>query len=73
MREKLVTALVGSLVTIALILFVSEAPTDKQEVINKLIGVVVLALAGIVYKYFEKKGVFDKTYEQWRKEFMTNK
>lgn len=73
MKEKLATAVVGTFVTVAFILFIGEARTDELEVICKLVGVVVLAGAGLLYKFFEKKGLFDKTYAEWSKECLTNK
>lgn len=73
MKEKLAIALVGTLVTVAFVLFVGGAKTDEFEIICKLVGVVVLAGAGLLYKFFEKKGLFDKTYADWRKECLTNK
>ena len=68
MKEKLATAVVGTLVSVAIILFVGGAKTDELEILCKLVGIVVLAGAGLLYKFFEKKGLFDKTYEKWRKE-----
>ena len=73
MKEKLATVVVGALVSVAIILFVGEARTDELEVICKLAGVVVFAGTGLLYKFFEKKGLFDKTYAEWRKECLTNK
>ena len=63
MKEKLATALVGALVTVAFILFIGEAKTDELEVICKLSGVVILAVAGALDNFLEKKGIFDKMYE----------
>ena len=68
MKEKLVTALVGTLVMIAFALLIGEARTDELEILCKIVGIVILAGAGLLYKFFEKKGLFDKTYEKWRKE-----
>lgn len=73
MKEKLATVVVGALVSVALVLFIGEAKTDELGVSCKLAGVVVLAGAGVLYKFFEKKGIFDKTYTEWRKECLTNK
>lgn len=73
MKEKLATAVVGTFVSVAFILFIGEEKADELEIICKLAGVVVLAGAGLLYKFFEKKGLFDKTYAEWRKECLTNK
>lgn len=73
MREKLVTAVVGTLVTIGLVLLIGEADTLKQEVCIKIAGAASLAVGGLLYKFFENKGLFDKTYAEWRKECLTNK
>lgn len=73
MKEKLATAVVGTVIAIGLALFLGDVPELIQLVVTKIVGLVAIIVGGILYKFFEKKGLFYKTYAEWGKECLTNK
>ena len=73
MKEKLATAVVGALFAFGFVIMTGEAETMELDVLLKIIGISTAGLGGLLYKIFDKKGLFNKFYAEWRKECLTNK